>query len=453
MFQQTVVTVFNADQPADTIRWGETVNQEEIEGETTNSDQQSSMEGEKDMTENHQDDKEESSHDTEHEDTRANAEIVKTINTLPDDHYAWGYLDPTRAYYGGEHNEGQQGRNEFIKWYDMQIHNMAEIKATQFLMGYYGWPTMNANTIQAANPRNETNPDAKQATAGNNDKQGNEESIKANILTQHTQMNEGTEPVNETASTKEEAEGSSSVEPEWGRFKKQNEKEIEADYHTWKGVNVGGHTGQRTTQAYRHGRCYMCSKPVSTTNLDPELELFCQRCGEDLTQLDCGFDDNINPKRGMERRDRDDEEEWGRIPIPQSDDESEGDTWLDESDDSEAERDIRPACVVRVETAFNREPNIKIGKYKINRQTTDDFAFRHGPRRDGTILRKDGSTLDLYDLNTRKTVHMNTLSEEKNMVPDDVPCRPHWTSAILTFQRLQLKMKYKSKTKLRAKIR
>ena len=89
MFQQTVVTVFNADQPSDTIRWGKTVNQEEIEDETTNSDQQSSMEGEKDMTENYQDDKEESSHDTEHEDTRANAEIVKTINTfLPDNHHA-----------------------------------------------------------------------------------------------------------------------------------------------------------------------------------------------------------------------------------------------------------------------------------------------------------------------------------------------------------------------------
>jgi hypothetical protein len=90
MFQQTVVTVFNADQPSDTIRWGETVNHEEIQNKTTNSDQQSSMEGETDMTEDHQDDKEESSHDTEHEDTRANAEIVKTINTLPDNHYAWG---------------------------------------------------------------------------------------------------------------------------------------------------------------------------------------------------------------------------------------------------------------------------------------------------------------------------------------------------------------------------
>jgi hypothetical protein len=37
-------------------------------------------------------------------------------------------------------------------------------------------------------------------------------------ITQLTHMEEGSEPVNETASTKEEAEGSSSVESECGRF-------------------------------------------------------------------------------------------------------------------------------------------------------------------------------------------------------------------------------------------
>jgi hypothetical protein len=112
---------------------------------------------------------------------------------------------------------------------------------------------------------------------------------------------------------------------------------MEEDYHTWKSVNVGGHTSQRTTQTYRHGRCYMCSKPVSTTNLDPEVELFCQECGKDLTELDCGFDENISPKRGMERRDRDDEEEWGRIPITQSDD-SDDELWLDELHSPESEQ-------------------------------------------------------------------------------------------------------------------
>jgi hypothetical protein len=181
------------------------------------------------MIEDHQDDKEENNTGTEQENTKVYAEIEKTINNLPDNHYAWGCLDLTRAYYGGEHNEGQQGRNDFIKWYDMQIHNMAEIKATQFLIGYYGWPTMDADIILAANQENETSPDAKQAPAGNNDKRGNEESgpsIKATTLTQHNQMNGGNEPVDEIASLEKEPEGSSSIEPiTWGRIESSKERE------------------------------------------------------------------------------------------------------------------------------------------------------------------------------------------------------------------------------------
>ena len=182
----------------------------------------------------------------------------------------------------------------------------------------------------------------------------------------------------------------------------------------------------------------MCSKPASTTNLDTEVELFCQQCGEDLTKLDCGFDDNINPKRGMERRDRDDEEEWERIPIPQSDDESEGDTWLDESDDSDQERNIRPACVVSVKTMFNEEPNIASKDNRINRPVTDDFVFRHGHRRDGNILRKDESILTLYKLKPLKVNNTNLIGGKQ--LPDETSHRPQWTSALLTFQRLQLKM-------------
>jgi hypothetical protein len=180
------------------------------------------------------------------------------------------------------------------------------------------------------------------------------------------------------------------------------------------------------------------------------VELFCQQCGEDLTKLDCGFDDNINPKRGMERRDRDDEEEWGRIPIPQSDDESEGDTWLDESDDSDQERNLKSACVVSVKTMFNEEPNITRKDNRINKPVTDDFVFRHGQRRDGNILRKDGSILTLYELNPLKVIETKTIGEKQ--LPDEAPRRPQWTSALMTFQRLQLKMAYKSKTKLRARI-
>ena len=138
MFQQTVVTVSNADQLSDTIRWGETVNPEEIEDQATNSDQESSKTVETER---------------EHENTKKYAEIVKTINTLPDNHYAWGYMDPTKAYYANKDSAGQEGtmnkeREDFITWYDMQIHNMAEIKATQFLMEYYDEPVFDVEASQ-----------------------------------------------------------------------------------------------------------------------------------------------------------------------------------------------------------------------------------------------------------------------------------------------------------------
>jgi hypothetical protein len=48
----------------------------------------------------------------------------------------------------------------------MQIHNMAEIKATQFLMEYYGWPTVTEDIILAANPEDGTISDAKQVPEG-----------------------------------------------------------------------------------------------------------------------------------------------------------------------------------------------------------------------------------------------------------------------------------------------
>jgi hypothetical protein len=60
-----------------------------------------------------------------------------------------------------------------------------------------------------------------------------------------------------------------------------------------------------------------CSKPVSSTNLDPGVELFRKECDEDLTILDCGYSpkeqtDKLT-KKGLQKAGRDDEEEWGRI--------------------------------------------------------------------------------------------------------------------------------------------
>jgi hypothetical protein len=87
--------------------------------------------------------------------------------------------------------------------------------------------------------------------------------------------------------------------------------------------------------------------------------------------------------------------------------------------------------VVSVKTMFNEEPNITRKDNRINRAVTDD-----------NILRKDGSILTLYEL--------KPIGEKQLL--DEAPRRPQWTSALMIFQCLQLKMAYKSKTKLRARI-
>jgi hypothetical protein len=86
-------------------------------------------------------------------------------------------------------------------------------------MDYYNGPTMDTDDSLAANPEDEANSKIEQVPGKQEDngKPGNEErrsSTKLTSTTQLTHMEEGSEPVNEIASTKEETEGSSSVEPE-----------------------------------------------------------------------------------------------------------------------------------------------------------------------------------------------------------------------------------------------
>ncbi len=85
----------------------------------------------------------------------------------------------------------------------------------------------------------------------------------------------------------------------------------------------------------------MCSKPVSTANLDPEVELFCKECDKELLlKLDCGYRSweqaDHATKRGVERAERDDEEGWGRILIPQSNDSDSTDEWLSQEPEQHA---------------------------------------------------------------------------------------------------------------------
>jgi hypothetical protein len=141
----------------------------------------------------------------------------------------------------------------------------------------------------------------------------------------------------------------------------------------------------------------MCSKPVSTTNLDPEIELFCEECDQELVKLDCGYrsreQTGMPTKRGMEKTEKDDEEEWGRIPIPQSD-EPDNEPWFGGSSSPESEQEEEDTTVDSPEKGQEkgRSQNalMIVNKPKlVNKEYTEDFAFRNGPRRDGNIRKKD----------------------------------------------------------------
>ena len=82
-------------------------------------------------------DKEENIWERANEETKALEQIVKTMNQLPDNHYVWGYPDPSRVYYTYEQGNKWKATNnerDFMHWYDIQLHTMAELKTIQMMM-------------------------------------------------------------------------------------------------------------------------------------------------------------------------------------------------------------------------------------------------------------------------------------------------------------------------------
>jgi hypothetical protein len=91
-------------------------------------------------------------------------------------------------------------------------------------------------------------------------------------------------------------------------------------------------------------------------------------------------------KQSYERRDRDDEEEWGGIPIPQSDDSQSSGDYL--SDDTKEEEDESASLT--------------------SRQRSDDLAFLLAPRLDGKIKDKKGLVIELHE----STPNINPTNQE-----------------------------------------
>ena len=137
-------------------------------------------------------------------------------------------------------------------------------------------------------------------------------------------------------------------------------------------------------------------------------------------------------KQSYERRDRDDEEEWGGIPIPQSDDSQSSGDYL--SDDTEEEEDESASLT--------------------SRQRSDDLAFLLAPRLDGKIKGKKGLVIDLNEPtpNIKNTSHQETQHHEREPAGQQPILPPQWTKHIFAYQRYQLRKGYrKITTKIHAK--
>jgi hypothetical protein len=198
---------------------------------------------------------------------------------------------------------------------------------------------------------------------------------------------------------------SSSI-PTWGQSKGATKEQLEEDWQVWEHANI-----HETSIVYRHGRCHDCDKPVSSTVLDPDHMLLCWECKPNIIEEDTK--ENTSDKRGFGKAERDDEEEWKRIPIPTSDDSSEGDWaseefYLEESPPSEGvnEEDIAAPVIVEEPTAETnkhvRNNYMSIVKKDNDKCESTTLAFLIGPRRDGVILKKDGTLISTYDIHNNK---------------------------------------------------
>jgi hypothetical protein len=236
--------------------------------------------------------------------------------------------------------------------------------------------------------------------------------------------------------TPNDEQESSSVEPRWGRIESRKEQERMEDLRLWENINIGGYTNQRTTKAYRHGRCYTCSKPVSTNNLDPEVELFCRECDKELMELDCGYRSGEQAthatKKGVEKAEREDEEEWGRIPIPQSDDSDSTDEWLSQEPEQYASTDDEDQSKKGYLNCF--------------------AAFLIAPRKDGKILTKEGKIIDVNDgPASNEQQPPTTWSCEVPIAPHAT--QPYWTRHLMVFQRQQLRKGYRKHNRSKVMIK
>jgi hypothetical protein len=110
--------------------------------------------------------------------------------------------------------------------------------------------------------------------------------------------------------TPNKEQGSSSVEPDWGRTRQKTSQELAEEWKAWETTNqkktqqeeVTSEWEVWSTPTYRHDRCHMCQKPVSTTLLASDSELLCLECTPHV--IEDNAVGNSTSKKGDGRRER-----------------------------------------------------------------------------------------------------------------------------------------------------
>ncbi len=168
---------------------------------------------------------------------------------------------------------------------------------------------------------------------------------------------------------------------------------------------------------------------MTVTWRENDTVILCLECTP--TVIEDGTVEESTNTKGHGRRERNDEGEWGRIPIPQSDDSDSTEGWLsDESDQGEINPTTNKSNTMNYRNCF--------------------IAFLVASHKDGRILAKDGTIIDVNERPQNEVTQEDLTLNDELPVTKEAYTRPHWTQHLMAFQRDQLKKGYRIKTTQRS---
>ncbi len=425
-FSQSVLSVY-LSQPTTTpdlvhnVSWGENENHD-----TTDNDENHENEGTEDNQENTKDNTE--------DEARQSSEQTATIfnpNPEPSSHEAVTMEDNKKQDEEDQSDTEEDNREYYVTIIDgvryLQYRTIDNITQPELTSD----DTRSSNTTSPIEEKEET-----LTEKANHPRQHPETPIPTIEPLPYSDKSELTGVPMTASMTPNEEQGSSSAEPDWGRTRQKTSQELADEWQAWETTNLKETQQEVTskweawsTPTYRHGRCHMCRKPVSTTLLASDSEILCLECTPNVIEYNA-LGNSTNKKGDGRKRERDDEEEWRRIPIPQSDDLYSTEGWL--SDDSEQEESTSTTKRERHEDNKKEYRNCYL-------------AFMLRPRKDGRILNKDGTILDVNDSLTNNVDQQEDTQNAELPDPKETTARPLWAKHLMAFQRGQLRKGYRAK--------